>query len=159
MAPQERSLMKLFSERGEVVFGDISPENYQHAEVRKVDLMDMSSLECFDVFYASHVMEHVPDDKIVFGNVYDHLQPGGEAWILVPLHKYPTIEGTPEMSPRERERLFGQWDHVRQYGMDIVDRMRYAGFDVSVIDSTSLPASEVYRHGLSIGDKIFVGRK
>lgn len=159
MAPKERSLVTLFSERGEPVFGDISPEHYRHARVHKIDLMDMSSLERFDVFYASHVMEHVVDDRKVFANVHDHLLPGGEAWILVPLHDAPTIDGTADMSARTRERLFGQWDHVRQYGQDLCDRMHDAGFDTSVIDVTRIPASDVHRYGLSRGDKIFIGRR
>jgi hypothetical protein len=35
--------------------------------------------------------------------------------------------------PAERERLFGQWDHVRVYGRDYAQRLADAGFDVQVI--------------------------
>ncbi|MCF0200215.1 MAG: SAM-dependent methyltransferase, partial [Bacteroidales bacterium] len=33
--------------------------------------------------------------------------------------------------PKERERLFGQYDHVRQFGRDYADVLREAGFDVA----------------------------
>ncbi|MEQ9229881.1 MAG: SAM-dependent methyltransferase, partial [Cyclobacteriaceae bacterium] len=32
--------------------------------------------------------------------------------------------------PRERERLFGQDDHVRLYGKDYAERIRSTGFQV-----------------------------
>ena len=35
-------------------------------------------------------------------------------------------------SPEERERLFGQHDHVRRYGPDYRDRLVDAGFSVTV---------------------------
>lgn len=159
MAPKETSLIRLFSRRCEVVFGDLSPERYSHAKVIKVDLMDMAALDPFGVFYASHVMEHVPDDRQVFSNVYERLAPGGEAWIMVPLHDAPTIDGTPDMTAKERERQFGQWDHVRQYGSDIVDRMQDAGFETSIIGIESFPPGDIARYGLSSSDKVFVGRR
>jgi SAM-dependent methyltransferase len=159
MAPKETSLISLFSKRCDVVFGDLSPEHYPHVNVIRVDLMDMSSLDPFGVFYASHVMEHVPDDRQVFSNVYDRLAPGGEAWIMVPLHDAPTIDGTRNMTSKERERQFGQWDHVRQYGLDIVDRMQNAGFETSIIGIESFSSGDVARYGLSSNDKIFVGRR
>lgn len=159
MAPKETSLISLFSTRCTVVFGDLFPNQYPNANVIRVDLMDMSALDRFDIFYASHVMEHVPDDRQVFSNVYDRLVPGGEAWIMVPLHDAPTIDGTPDMTAKERERQFGQWDHVRQYGSDIADRMRDAGFETSIIDIECFSPSDIACYGLSSNDKIFVGRR
>lgn len=34
--------------------------------------------------------------------------------------------------PKERARVFGQADHVRNYGPDYVDRLRKVGFNVKV---------------------------
>jgi SAM-dependent methyltransferase len=159
MAPKERSLIQLFSERGNVVFGDISPEQFRDIDVQRVDLMDMSSLGLFDVIFVSHVMEHVPDDRQVFRSILDRLSPGGEAWILVPLHDGPTVEGAPDMSPLQRERRFGKWDHLRQYGPDIADRMKSLGFNTSVVGLDRFSADETHRYGLWVKDKIFVGRR
>jgi len=34
----------------------------------------------------------------------------------------------------QRERRWGQFDHVRKYGRDIVDRLRKPGFEVEVVN-------------------------
>jgi hypothetical protein len=38
------------------------------------------------------------------------------------------------MTPEDRERLFGQADHVRRYGRDFTARLEEAGFNVRVED-------------------------
>ena len=40
---------------------------------------------------------------------------------------------SPITSPEERERAYGQHDHLRLYGRDFGDRLRSVGFDVEVI--------------------------
>jgi SAM-dependent methyltransferase len=159
IAPSETSLVRRFSETGVATFGDLSPRRYGRLGVARIDLMDMRSLGEFDIFYASHVLEHVPDDRQVLRNIRDHLRPGGQAWILVPLHDCATVEAKPGMSELDRETHFGQWDHVRQYGPDIVERLRDAGFDVSLIDSAQVASEEKLRMGLSVDDIIFVASR
>ena len=61
------------------------------------------------------------------------------------------------MSGRERERRFGQWDHVRQYGPDFADRIRAAGFDLDVIRATDCAADEVYR--LALDEVLYRARR
>lgn len=34
------------------------------------------------------------------------------------------------LSPYERESRFGQYDHVRQYGIDYFERLKNVGFEV-----------------------------
>ncbi|PJA31789.1 MAG: methyltransferase type 11, partial [Zetaproteobacteria bacterium CG_4_9_14_3_um_filter_53_7] len=52
--------------------------------------------------------------------------------------------------PAERARLFGQDDHVRNYGRDYVDRLREAGFDVSVIlPGDFMTGEEIVRMGIT----------
>jgi hypothetical protein len=55
----------------------------------------------------------------------------------------------------ERARIFGQYDHVRIYGMDYFDRLRLIGFEVQAIDYTkhlSLKNVDYYR--LAMGELI-----
>jgi SAM-dependent methyltransferase len=159
MAPSEKSLVARFTHENRVVFGDLTPERYLGVRVQRVDLMDLSGLGTFDIVYASHVMEHVFDDMAVFRNIYEHIGKGGEAWFLVPLHDNPTIDGSPTLSARQRERLFGQWDHVRQYGVDLSHRLRSVGFEVAVLGVTDVPDDQVVLYGLAKKDKVFVARR
>ena len=79
--------------------------------------------------------------------------PGGEAWLVVPLWEKPSIDGPPDLSGRERERRFGQWDHVRQYGRDFAQRIAAAGFEVEMLDASALPPDQVRR--MALADTLF----
>ncbi|MDQ4420046.1 methyltransferase domain-containing protein [Sphingobium sp. DEHP117] len=158
MAPNEASLVaRLRADAGDYVPADLFPDIYKVPGVKRVDLMNIVEKARFDLFYASHVMEHVPDDAAVLRNIFTALKPGGEAWLIVPLWDRPTEDGSYAMPPRERERRFGQWDHVRQYGPDFADRIRAAGFDLDVICATDCAAGDVHR--LALGEVLFRARR
>jgi len=158
MAPNEGSLVsRLRAGAGDYVPADIIPSIYAVEGVRRVDLMDIGETARFDLFYASHVMEHVPDDVLVLRNIFDALKPGGQAWLIVPLWAKPTEDGTPGMTALERERRFGQWDHVRQYGPDFADRIRAAGFNLTIIAAQDCAPDDVRR--MALGETLFLARK
>ncbi|MGD9809882.1 MAG: class I SAM-dependent methyltransferase [Sphingobium sp.] len=158
MAPNEASLVARFSAAAaDYVPADLDPSRYAVENVRRVDLMDIGAEERFDLFYASHVMEHVPDDAHVLRNVFAALKPGGEAWLVVPLWNRPSEDGAPDMSTSERERRFGQWDHARQYGEDFADRICSAGFEVDLLRASQCEAADIAR--MALDDVIFRARK
>lgn len=158
MAPNEASLVGRFRNAArDYVPADLDPSRYQVAGVTRVDLMNIGKDARFDLFYASHVMEHVPDDAHVLREIWRALKPGGEAWLIVPLWDRPTEDGTPDMTAAERERRFGQWDHVRQYGPDFADRIRAAGFDLDIVRAADCPAEDVTR--MALDDMIFRARR
>ncbi|MEC3911098.1 methyltransferase domain-containing protein [Sphingobium sp. CR2-8] len=157
MAPNEASLVHRFAVAADYTPADLDPSRYAVANMARVDLMDLSDSDRYDLFYASHVMEHVPDDMAVLRNIHRALKPGGEAWLIVPLWDKPTEDGSFDIPPRERERRFGQWDHVRQYGPDFADRIRAAGFDLEEIDAAAIDTDTRYFHGLD--DRLFRARK
>ena len=45
-----------------------------------------------------------------------------------------TLEDPTITDPSERERIYGQNDHLRKYGKDYGDRIRSAGFEVTEDD-------------------------
>ena len=77
----------------------------------------------FDLICCSHVLEHVDDDRAAIREIYRMLKPGGTALIMVPITEEVTYEDASVTSPEEREKEFGQSDHVRAYGQDFVDRV------------------------------------
>ena len=62
--------------------------------------------------------------------------------------------------PAERERVFGQRDHVRKYGLDYAARLRKSGI---LIEENSfvkeLAAEEVKKYALPKEEIIFVCKK
>jgi SAM-dependent methyltransferase len=114
-----------------------------------MEQMDITDIhhpdESFDVIYCSHVLEHVPDDRRAMSELHRVLKPEGWAVLLVPVTVDKTVEDPTITDPAERERLFGQHDHVRRYGPDYVDRLREAGFEVKVTDVGDLVPREDLR--------------
>ncbi len=87
----------------------------------------------FDAAMCNHVMEHVEDDIKAMSEICRVLKPGGWAILQVPFFS-PLADATFEdksiTDPLEREKAYGQDDHVRLYGKDYPDRLRKAGFEV-----------------------------
>lgn len=157
-APSEKRLVeRLRTPAAEYVPADLDPTQYDVPGIEKIDLMAMTDEGRFDRIYASHVMEHVPVDSVVLDNMRRALKPGGEAWLIVPLWAKPTEDGPPDLGPRERERRYGQWDHVRQYGLDFADRIAAAGLATEVIDSNSVPPESARR--MALNDRLFRARR
>jgi SAM-dependent methyltransferase len=128
--------------------------------------MDLAAIPCrdhsFDVILCSHVLEHVPDDRLGMGEMARVLRPGGWALVQAPVDKRreATFEDPAVTDPTERERLFGQHDHVRWYGRDFPQRLGEAGFEVSIEPFLgSLSAEEVARYGLGTGEDLYLCRK
>ena len=92
----------------------------------------------FDVFYCSHVLEHIPRDRAALQELYRVLSPDGWGIVMVPITAPFTWEDPTILDPIARERAFGQSDHVRRYGTDFPQRLQQAGFSVQ-----RLPASDM----------------
>jgi SAM-dependent methyltransferase len=111
----------------------------------------------FDFILCNHVLEHIPDDYKAMQEVYRVLKPGGTAILQIPLEndRNLTFEDNAITDPKERARLFGQYDHVRVYGMDYFERLEQAGFTVNAVDYTQeLGAQQVDRYRLAAGELI-----
>ena len=121
-------------------FEKIHGEKYITADIEsplakiKMDVHSIPYPEAtFDVVFCNHVMEHVADDFKAMAEIHRVLRPGGWATLQIPLFhplKDVTFEDSSITDPREREKAFGQDDHVRMYGRDYADRIRSVGFEV-----------------------------
>jgi SAM-dependent methyltransferase len=98
-----------------------------HYDIQKIDAPDHS----FNMVICSHVLEHVPNDHAALQEIIRILKPGGRAFIQVPMwpsEKHPTYENPAIDDPRDRIIHFGQWDHLRNYGHDVLQTIQNAGF-------------------------------
>ncbi len=99
--------------------------------------MDITAIEfpddSFDVIICNHVLEHIPDDRRAMRELHRVMRPGGWGILQVPmsLTLERTFEDPTVRSPAERERVFGQSDHLRIYAADYVDRLASSGFAVT----------------------------
>lgn len=101
-----------------------------------------------DTVVCFHVLEHIADDGAAMRELNRVIAASGVIVLQVPLRGRETEEDA-DATPLERARRFGQEDHVRYYGWDIVDRLQEAGFDVEVKNpSQYLAPQEVTRYAL-----------
>ncbi|MDZ7619696.1 MAG: methyltransferase domain-containing protein [Patescibacteria group bacterium] len=126
--------------------------------------MDISALtfpdQAFDVILCCHVLEHVPNDRKAMSELYRVLKPGGWALLQVPIRGDTTLENPCATTAEERRRLFGQEDHVRQYGRDFDTRLATAGFVVTVDDFVGhFDEDRRTELGLVAGDDIYLCRR
>ena len=125
-------------------------------DICNMDLPDAS----FDLVYCSHVLEHVNDDQQALREFWRVLKPGGIAVILVPIIADTTFEDLSVTNPAERERLFGQEDHVRRYGPDVIDRLRSAGFQVQALHGSDIvTTAQAQRADIDLWEPLFLCRK
>ena len=90
----------------------------------------------FDLILCNHVLEHIPDDATAMKELYRVLKKGGTLIAQVPLNETTkvTFEDDSITDPIERTKIFGQYDHVRVYGMDYYTRLSQAGFKAEGIN-------------------------
>ena len=118
--------------------------------------------DSYDFILCNHVLEHIPDDATAMKELYRVLKPGGTAILQIPLEndREVTFEDNSITERTERARVFGQYDHVRVYGMDYFKRLESIGFKVQAIDyTTQLTATEVDRYRLVQGELLPVVTK
>jgi predicted SAM-dependent methyltransferase len=123
-------------------------------DIASIPFQDQS----IDVILCNHVLEHVPDDLAASKELFRILKPGGWGILQSPIDntRDETFEDSRVVEPEDRERIFGQHDHVRIYGRDYKARLERAGFSVNQ-DSFShqLDAASVRRYGLVDQDVFF----
>jgi SAM-dependent methyltransferase len=120
-------------------FADAEPGSYRSG-IRSEDVQRLTYADAsFDLVTHTEVLEHVPDDARAFAELHRVLRPGGTLLFTVPLYGgYPTIERA-RLREGEVEHLMEPAYHIdplrgagilafRDYGLDIVERLRAAGF-------------------------------
>lgn len=96
-----------------------------------------------DLILCSHILEHIPDDRLAMSEMFRVLRPGGILVVMVPTHGERTYEDFSITDPKERKEHFGQEDHVRKYGRDIQERLESCGFDVLSWPTKREPTAEI----------------
>ena len=110
-----------------------------------------------DRVICSHVLEHV-DDQRALSELWRVLRPGGQVVIMLPvIEAWATTYEDPAMtSPADRERHFGQWDHLRWFGADVRQRITAQRFRCREMVADGPDSA---RHNLIRGETVFLAEK
>lgn len=129
----------------------------------KADICDLPFIDgTFDLILCNHVLEHIPDDLKAMEELYRVLKKGGTLIAQVPLEaeRSTTFEDNNITDKAKRTEIFGQYDHVRIYGLDYYRRLESVGFKTKRVDFLKeLSAEEIDKFALPIEEQIPVGRK
>lgn len=137
----------------------ISADLDSHLAMVKMDITNILYEDnSFDVILCSHVLEHVIDDQKAMKELFRVLKHGGWAILQSPIDikRNKTFEDPGIVLPEDRERVFGQCDHVRIYGLDYKDRLEKAGFTVKVDGYVrELGVNIIQKYGLMKDEDIY----
>ena len=141
----------------------ISVDLYSPIVDVKADILDLPfNDESFDVVFCNHVLEHIVDDRKAMSELFRVLKKGGWGIMQVPMKNSleTTYEDFSITDPKERQKHFGQYDHVRWYGMDYFDRLRSVGFEADInFYSKNFSEAERKRFGLNETEILPIVRK
>ena len=142
MAPEQCFLTRFRKLDHDYVTADIdSPIADVTADIINLPFNDNS----FDVIFCNHVLEHVQDDTRAMKELFRVMKKGGMGIFQVPqdLNRNVTFEDNSITNPKERAKIFGQYDHVRVYGKDYFDKLRSIGFEVKEVNYSQKLSTEI----------------
>ncbi|MDP9045496.1 MAG: class I SAM-dependent methyltransferase, partial [Pseudomonadota bacterium] len=138
------------------VRGDLHPQRQEHLRLNVESLpFDADS---FDLIICNHVLEHVASPAKALAQFHRCLGPGG---LLIAQTPYApslkhTFEKHGEVSKPFARLFYGQEDHVRLFGADIVNVFRDAGFSGEPIPHrVLLPDVSGRAHGVNEREPFF----
>ena len=122
----------------EYVAGDLVPQHERHRRI------DVEALEFddghFDLIICNHVLEHVDFLARALAEFCRCLRPGGHLIAQTPYS--PILRRSIETTTSEPESFatyyYGQNDHARLYGLDLIDEFHAAGFVGEPLEHTTL---------------------
>jgi predicted Zn-ribbon and HTH transcriptional regulator len=121
-----------------------------------IEAIELES-DSYDLIICNHVLEHVDHTKAL-PELFRILAPGGRAFLTAPViwEWHDTYENTAVKTDKERELHFGQFDHLRLFGRDLVAAIQEAGF---MTRQYTAYGEDCIKYSLLPGEKIFVAEK
>ena len=157
----EQAFYKRFKKLRNIQYDTIDI-NSPLAEI-KADICDLPIKEnTYDFILCNHVLEHVLDDNKAMSELYRVLKKGGTGIFQVPIDmkREKTFQDDSITDKLERNKIFGQYDHVRVYGKDYFNKLEDTGFKVQQIDySKKFSDKEILKFSIIRGEIIPVCTK
>ena len=116
----------------------------------------------FDYVLCNHVLEHISDDKKAMMEIFRVLNFNGTAILQVPINmsNTTTLEDNGITNKQERIEKFGQYDHVRLYGLDYFKRLKNIGFDVNQVKyALNFNEKEILKYSIEKDEVIPICKK
>lgn len=91
--------------------------------------------EKFDTIICYHILEHIIEDEKAMAELFRVLKKEGLCFVQTPYKEGEIYEDYSITDEKEREKAFGQWDHVRVYSLEgLKKRLEKVGFQVRILN-------------------------
>jgi SAM-dependent methyltransferase len=145
---------------GKYIRADLAPRT---PDVQPVDITAIPFAgEYFDTVIANHVLEHVREDRRALAEIHRVLKPGGSAVLQTPFSRVlrRTLEDPGINTDRLRHGVYGQEDHVRLYGLDLMERIAAAGFRLKTcLHNEAATREEARLFGMNAQEELMLVQK
>lgn len=112
----------------------------------------------FDIIICYHILEHIVDDIKAMQELYRVLKPQGQVYLQTPFKSGEIYEDYTITLPEDREKHFGQNDHVRIYTVEALkSRLEQVGFSVSIKNFKENESD--YYNGLKSPETVLIATK
>lgn len=144
----------------EYICGDLHPVSHEYLKIN-CEHLEFTD-DCFDLAICNHVLEHVSRPDRAIAELARCLKPRG---LLIAQTPYApllmkTFELSTGISPPFAQLFYGQEDHVRLFGADIVDYFRNAGLTGGLFPhDLVLPGMDAGRYGCNAREPFFLFSK
>jgi len=170
-----KNYTRLFEEGGSVLH--FAPEKQIECQIRKnknidyytadiaegmadyiVDMTDMKFEDHkFDYIIANHVLEHITDEEKALSELIRCIKKDGKIILSVPYTKDTNTFEMTNLSDADKEKYYGQEDHVRLYGRDLQKHLNRFGLTVKVLEPEKNLSKEMVSYFKLIGkDKVII---
>jgi SAM-dependent methyltransferase len=111
----------------------------------------------FDLVICYHILEHITGDQKAMTELFRVLRPGGTMLLQSPFREGEIFEDPSIITEEERNKYFGQKDHVRIYSVEgMSKRLSQAGFRVEVLQ---FKEQSFNRSGFSEKEMVMICKK
>lgn len=132
------------------------------AKVHRVDITSIPFIDNFaDYIIVNHVLEHIPDEKTAVSEMKRVLKEKGKIVMSFPISiEENTFEDNNITTDEQREKYYGQKDHVRLYGRDFKKHFESYGFQVDVYSPKDyMELNDIKKYGLLENDTVLICSK
>lgn len=130
--------------------------------LHKIDVTDIPYVDKFaDYIIINHVMEHVADEEKAIKEMKRILKNDGKIIMSFPISmEQNTFENKAIVSEEDRDKYYGQKDHVRLYGMDYKERFENYGLIIKIFSPKDyFNDADIEKYGLLKDDILMLCSK
>ena len=158
-APEQQLMYRIKENEGiEYISADIEKGRADVEEdITKLSFQDAS----FDYIICNHILEHIENESAAFRELKRCLKVNGKLIITIPIcWETVTVENIPVLSDEDRIRYYGQGDHVRLYGKDVIKRFEKYELNIRAFKSDELfDEKQMDCYGFIKGDMVLIAQK